>query len=147
MQKTTLSGTAFDCEQSFLETQFKVLSTLKPLKNGGGEGFARNSWCCTTREQGTLLIENVDLHDRPLLLELEQRTYKHTLSENHWARVKRGRYKHDLCLIRRVDSHSFRCDVTLVPRLPLSKKRKRKSPPRSACSTSKKSVVYMERRL
>ncbi|RDB14991.1 hypothetical protein Hypma_012330 [Hypsizygus marmoreus] len=30
MQKTTLLGTAFGLEQSFLETQFKVLSMLKP---------------------------------------------------------------------------------------------------------------------
>ncbi|RDB22714.1 Transcription elongation factor SPT5 [Hypsizygus marmoreus] len=147
MQKASSSGSAFGLRAVFSRDSIQgsiyaeapsQMAVERALR--GIPGVARRA------QQDTFLIENVDLHDRPLLLELDQRAYQPTLSENHWAWVKRGRYKHDLCLIRSVHSRSLQCDVTLVPRLHLSKKRKRSSrPPQRLFDVEEISHLFGER--
>ncbi|RDB29240.1 Transcription elongation factor SPT5 [Hypsizygus marmoreus] len=116
-------------------TKYAVESVLRGIPD-----VARRS------QQGTFLVEVVDILDRPLLLDVGRNSYQPTLLPNHWARVKRGRYKHDLCLIRSVNPRTFDCEIMLVPRLHLGKKRKRSlRPPQRLFDRDKIVRLYGEK--
>lgn len=79
------------------------------------------------RRRGSLVVKLVELSDRPLLLNMSLQGSTPPFSAGSWVRIKDGLYKGDLGLVRDVDP----CDrelfsVMLVPRLHMTKSKKRK---------------------
>ena len=79
------------------------------------------------RRDGSIVAELVELSNRPLLLDMSLQGSTLPFSSGSWVRIKDGLYKGDLGLVRCVDSSDCELlSVMLVPRLHLTKSKKRK---------------------
>lgn len=78
--------------------------------------------------RGLYAIHLVDIQDRHLLLDMDTMGATPPIKTNTWVRIKRGRYKGDLGLVKYVERTTLVCDTLIVPRIPMNpinRKRKR----------------------
>ena len=79
------------------------------------------------QQDGSLVVQLVELSDRPLLLDMSLHQQPLTLPLGSWVQIKDRLYKGNLGLVRGLDTSDHRlCSVMLVPHLILAKMKKRK---------------------
>jgi transcription elongation factor SPT5 len=79
--------------------------------------------------QPPFFIDPIDYSDYPALLDMTLNGLPPHVTTWSWVRIKSGKYRHDLGIVTNVDDLSLESVVALLPRLHLSKKRKRRSRP------------------
>lgn len=114
--------------QGYIYVESPSRTALHSILNGVA-GVARSR-----SQTPGFFIDAVDLHDRPLLLDMGLKNIP--VTENSWIRVRSGKYKGDLGLLHSVDKSTLICTVYLVPRIHLDRKRKRGRPTQSLFDVS-----------
>ncbi|KAF9455556.1 hypothetical protein BDZ94DRAFT_1363706 [Collybia nuda] len=75
--------------------------------------------------QGEYAASSVDVLDRHLLLDMTLAGASLPVKADSWARIKRGKYRRDLALIKSVNPATSICSALVIPRINMGKKRKR----------------------